>query len=107
MRLSSLWLTQPRRRIRRAIFVKIAGPAKGHIDIGIASSRVVVTRANRDEHAIGVAAVLQMMAVFNPRSPGRNIANAQYRFALILNQHRFARQHDEQFILTFMPVALR
>jgi hypothetical protein len=48
-----------------------------------------------------------MVAVGAALGPGGAIARAKRRPSLILDQDRFALEHDQKFILAVVPVALR
>lgn len=39
--------------------------------------------------------------------PGGNIAGLEQGLAIVLDQHRLARQHDHHLVLAVVPVALR
>ncbi len=94
-------------RIRHAIFVIIAFVVERHINVGISAAAVLVAAGKRDEGAVRIAAVDQMMAIFRSHWPSGNVARAHDCLARVLDKHRLARKHDNHFILGVMPVPLR
>ena len=93
--------------IGRAVLVDVAvvgGPH--HVDVGIAAAGIHAA-ADDDEGAVRAAFVAQMVAVGAALGPGRAISGAQHGAAVILDQHRFALQHDQEFVLAVVPVPLR
>lgn len=84
--------------------MEIAFIAKRHVNIGIDPACAPIASTDGNEDTITIAAVNQMMAVWRTRRPRRNIARSQNRFGIILNQHRLARQHDDNFIFLVVPV---
>ena len=83
--------------------------SKMHVDVGIVAAVArPVARADRHEDAIGVAAVLQVMAVARRPSGTPRMSPARITcLAVILDQHRLAREHHDQLVLALVPVALR
>ena len=47
-----------------------------------------------------------MMAVANALGPRGDIAGRKLGLAIVLDQDRLARQHDQQLVLALVPVAL-
>ena len=93
--------------IGRAVLVAIdlvGGP--DHVDVGIGAVGALAA-VDDEEAAIGVAFVDQVVAVLDALRPGADVARAQCGPATILDQHRFAGQHHQQFVFAGVPVALR
>jgi hypothetical protein len=66
----------------------------------------LLAAAYGDEKARCVASIDQMMAVGDALGESSDIACLEDRFAAILDQHRLAFDHDDQFVFAVMPVAL-
>ena len=47
-----------------------------------------------------------MVAIGRARGPGEDIAGAHGGFAIVLDQHRFACEHHQQFVEIGVPVPL-
>src|SRR3546814_18110776 len=74
----------------------------------IAAAGVVrLAPAKRDEDAVGVRFVDQMVAVGAALRPHRDIARPHRPASVILDQHRLAGDHHEHLVLAVVPVALR
>lgn len=63
--------------------------------------------ADRHEHAISIAAILEDLAIAIILGEGGNIPRAHHGFSAVIDKHGLARDHDDQFVLSLMPVALR
>jgi hypothetical protein len=76
-----------------------------HIDIGVMA---IARRGPPDGHkdTVGVAAVDQDMAIAIAFWKRRAVSGAHDRLTAIVNHHRFARDHHDEFILPLMPVPL-
>jgi hypothetical protein len=78
-----------------------------HIDIGIFAD--VFGRAARADLEIGrslTSLVDQMMAVGHVFGEGGAIAGHEFRFAFVARQRQLARNHEDEFILRRVPMAL-
>src|SRR6185503_8945863 len=79
---------------------------EGEVDVRIAAAGIGAA-ADHNERAIRGALVDQMMAVGAALGPRAAVAGAQDRAAVVLDQHRLARQHYQELVLAVVPVALR
>jgi hypothetical protein len=76
------------------------------VDVGIAAAGVRPS-AHHYEQAVAVALVDEVVAVGAALGPRRAIARLQDRSAVVLDQHRLPFEHDEEFVLSIVPVPLR
>jgi hypothetical protein len=76
-----------------------------HIHIGVMA---IARRRPPDghEHTVGVATVDEDMAIAIAFWKRRAVSSAHDRFAAIVDHHRLAADHHDEFILSLMPVAL-
>ena len=76
-----------------------------HVDVGIvaARSRPPPTATNTQCASLRL---MQVMAVAVVLREGGAVARPQHVSPVILDQHRLAREHDDELVLALMPVAL-
>jgi len=66
----------------------------------------VEARADRQDFGVGVRAILQTMPVALAARKAGAIAGAQQFLAVVADQHDFAAQHVDEFVLVGVPVTL-
>lgn len=96
------------RRVIGAVLARISSiGGEQHVDIGVTATGIhTLATAHCDEHAISITLVDKVMTVGASLWPDGNVACAHRRPSVILDQHRFPRQHDNHFVLAVMPMPL-
>src|SRR5438105_1758509 len=74
-----------------------------HVDVGVGGDVVSRARADFQERCIGVAAIDEVMAVGCVLRKSSGVARLQDGFAVIVDQHDFAGEHVDEFILEIVP----
>lgn len=76
------------------------------VDIGIGAFVAIIPGAEGKKDTIGLAAILDVMAILLAGRETDRISGLQDRLALIADQHGFALKHDDQLVLMRVPMAL-
>src|SRR6185437_2250410 len=95
-------------RIRRPVLagIDILPGIDAHVDVGVNANVLAAAAAGFQAQRHPVRTVDQVMAVAVVLRKRRAITGAQDGFPAVVDQHHFAGQHPDEFVLGRMPVSL-